>query len=383
MASRRKIDEGTAGGQLAVFLVDLTRNTSVRDLSKQFGYSSSSWGNYLNGSQLIPKQLVGQLVQSFTAAGPVRQTRAVQALKLWNAAEAERRGGSGRELVRQHQRRDDALHQVAKYRGLAENAEKHLAELRPMLVFTENKLETTELRLRLASERECARLERQLGQAREWLVRVQLQQERARGRRMTAEEQQAFWMAEVLAAQDQIDRLQREVRNIKAVLPDAAEPGRDEAPDTDDFSFASDFDARLEHITAEGLADEALIREDLAREDDLGTDKPLQLPAGQDLVQHVQAAGLRAWRWFSGVLAWVVMPGIACFMYLLCQSLAEGTDKPYLGVFMATLLGFPALIPLINSFGVSRRWTLGGAIVLHVAWSTLLILDGIPWTAPQ
>ncbi|MFJ5551222.1 hypothetical protein [Streptomyces sp. NPDC093225] len=264
MAPKREIDEGTAGGQLAAFLVALTKEASVRELAERFGSSRSSWGNYLNGSQLIPKQLVGRLVESFTPVGPTRQTKAVHALELWNAAATERRASrspSGdRELVRHHQRRDDALRQVIKYQTLAANAEKHLAELRPMLAYTQSRLENAELQLQLGDERERARLERQLGQARERLGRVQVQQERARGRRMTAEEQQEFWIAEVLAAQEEIRRLEQEAHDMAVVPPTPALPALQVASaDVDD----SDFDARLDHITAEGLEDEALIEEDL------------------------------------------------------------------------------------------------------------------------
>ncbi|MEU6867707.1 hypothetical protein ABZ924_31475 [Streptomyces sp. NPDC046876] len=265
MAPQREIDEDTAGGRLALFLVDLTKTTPVRGLADRFGRSSSSWGNYLNGSQLIPKELVGRLVESFTPPGPMRKTKAVHALRLWNAADAERRAsrspsGAG-ELVRHHQRRDDALQQVIKYQALAANAEKHLAELRPMLAYTQSRLQNAELQLKLGDERERARLERQLGQARERLGRVQVQQERASGRRMTAEEQQEFWMAEVLAAQEEIRRLERETQELAAVPPATPVPAPRDAADVVDDE--SDFEARLEHITAEGLEDEALIEEDL------------------------------------------------------------------------------------------------------------------------
>ncbi|WP_030873792.1 hypothetical protein [Streptomyces sp. NRRL F-2747] len=264
MAPDREIKADSAVGRLAAFLVDLTDNTPARTLAERFGRSKSSWNNYLNGYQLIPKQCLGPLVVAFTKHGVNRETKAVEALELWKAADAERRTSraapGGGELVRQHQRRDDALQQVIKYQALAANAEKHLAELRPMLAYTQSRLENAELQLKLGDERERARTERQLGQARERLGRVRVQQERARGRRMTAEEQQEFWMAEVLAAQEEISRLEREAQDLTVVPFAFLEPIRQDAPaDVDD----SGFDARLEHIAAEGLEDEALIEEAL------------------------------------------------------------------------------------------------------------------------
>ncbi|WP_328959763.1 hypothetical protein [Streptomyces virginiae] len=263
MSPQREINNETAAGRLALFLVALTRGTSVRDLADRFGRSSSSWGNYLNGSQLIPKPLVGKLVEAFTPPGARRSTASVQALELWKAADIERRAGrlpGGGELVRQHQRRDDALQQVIKYQALAANAEKHLAELRPMLAYTQSRLENAELQLKLGGEREQARVERRLGQAKERLSRVHVQQERARTRRMTAEEQQEFWMAEAMVAQEEISRLEREAQDLVVVPPGALEPVR---ADTADAVDDSDFEARLEHITVEGLHDDALIEEDL------------------------------------------------------------------------------------------------------------------------
>ncbi|KOV13789.1 hypothetical protein ADK90_36590 [Streptomyces sp. XY413] len=263
MSPQREIDEETAAGRLALYVVALTRGATVRDLADRFGRSSSSWGNYLNGAQLIPKPLLGKLVEAFTSPGTSRSSASVQALELWNAAAAERHTGrppGGGELVRQHQRRDDALQQVIKYQALAANAEKHLAELRPMLAYTQSRLENAELQLNLGGERERARVERQLGQAKERLSRVHVQQERARTRRMTAEEQQEFWMAEALVAQEEISRLEREAQDLVVVTPGSLEPVR---TDTADAVDDSDFEARLEHITAEGLHDEALIEEDL------------------------------------------------------------------------------------------------------------------------
>ncbi|MFF4448813.1 hypothetical protein [Streptomyces sp. NPDC001502] len=259
MTPQREIDEETASGRLALFLVRLTRGATVRELAHRFGRSSSTWGNYLNGAQLIPKQLVGNLVESFTTPGAVRNAKATRAWELWAAADAERRAlrtASGGGLVPPHQRRDDALQQVIKYQALAANAEKHLAELRPMLAYTQSRLENAELHLKQAGQRERARVERQLGQAKERLSRVRVQQERARNRRMTAEEQQEFWTTEALTAQEEISRLEREAQDL--VVPKGIpEPARRDEPD--DF----DFETRLEHITAEGLEDEALIDEDL------------------------------------------------------------------------------------------------------------------------
>ncbi|MBT2539770.1 hypothetical protein J7E99_03380 [Streptomyces sp. ISL-44] len=286
MALRRGIEEGTPAGDLAAFLVALVRGATLRELAERFGRSRSTWGNYLNGQQLLPKQLLGRLVEAYTPPGVARNTALVRASELWTAVDRERRAAAaGGGLVRQHQRRDDALQQVIKYQALVANAEKHLAELRPMLAFTQSRLENAELQLKLAGERDRARVERQLGQARERLGRVRVQQERARNRRMTSEEQQEFWMTEALTAQEEISRLEREAQDL--VVPqeslEPVPPG--EVDEVDD----SDFESRLEHITAEGLEDEAQIEEDLppGPSESRGEEDAQTVLLVQDVVQPV------------------------------------------------------------------------------------------------
>ncbi|MEU3903881.1 hypothetical protein AB0F20_08690 [Streptomyces goshikiensis] len=394
MAPQRGIDEGTAGGQLAVFLVELTRQTPVRELSDRFGRSSSTWGNYLNGSTLIPRQLVGRLVESFTPPGSTRNTKAVRGLELWKAAEAERRAGrspsAGGELVRGRQRRDDALQQVVKYRAVAANAENHLAELRPMLAHTQSRLEHAERQLRLGDERERARAERRLGQARERLGRVRVQQELARRRRMTAEEQQEFWMAEVLSAQEEISRLEREVRDLVTVPPGPLEPVRRDAADTPDAPDAvddADFEARLEHITAEGLEDAALIEEDLQhlRPPPADPVQPLSSPAlDKPALDKPATSGDRR---LGQTLAWrrLVLPlpllGVTGFLYWACQEAAFSRIGGW-AVIPATVLCLPVLYGSLRATTVRKLPARIAAPLLHIAWSALLVLDQLPWPPP-
>ncbi|WP_331747080.1 hypothetical protein OG365_39720 (plasmid) [Streptomyces sp. NBC_00853] len=294
MAPQREIDEETAAGVLAQFLVDLTRNTPVRDLATKFGKSSSSWGNYLKGSHLIPKPLLGRLVEAFTRPGQARNDTAVRAAALWNAADAERRAGrtsdTGGHLVRQHQKLDDALQQLVKYRALALKTDRQLDELRSLLVYSKGRLENAQLQIQLSGERERGRVERRLSEAKEHLGRVRVQQERARTRRMTVEEQQEFWMAEVLAAQQEISRLERESQDLVVLPPGTLEETR---PDLTEAMDEADFEARLEHLTAEGLQDEALIEEDRRLTWDAADDDVLQVPhVIQGAVQPVSNTGL-------------------------------------------------------------------------------------------
>ncbi|MFG2716360.1 hypothetical protein ACGFX2_38425 [Streptomyces goshikiensis] len=273
MAARRNIEEGTPAGDLAVFLINLVRNATVRELAEKFGSSPSTWGNYLNGAYMPSRPLLGKLIEAYTPAGSARNLAVLRASELWTAADRDRRAGGG--LVRQHQRRDDALQQVIKYQALTKNAQDHLAELRVMHAYMQSRLENAELQLKLVGQRERALVGRELGQARERLGRVLVQQERARSRRMTAEEQQEFWMTEALIAQEEINRLERESQDLTLPQGTVEPADRIEAD-------GSDFETRLEHITAEGLEDDALIEADLQHgppdsvEDDVQVFVPVQ-----------------------------------------------------------------------------------------------------------
>ncbi|MFJ9078324.1 helix-turn-helix domain-containing protein [Streptomyces sp. NPDC102278] len=432
MSPKREIPQGTPAGDLAVFLVGLTRGATVRALAERFGRSSSTWGNYLNGSQLIPRTLLGRLVEAYTPPGAARNVKAVRAHELWGAADRDRRGPAAGALVRQHQRLEDALQQVVKYQALTANAEKHLAELRPMLAYTQSRLENARMRLRVVGDRERVRVERQLGQAKERLGRVQVQQERARNRRLTAEEQQQFWTTEALTAQEEINRLEREARSL--VIPSGPlDAGRQErsgvqgagAPentegiegtDNSDGADDSDFDMRLEHIVAEGLEDEALIEADARCEDGEGDegedgdesgpevevvvppvsgfslDGPPAGDRGDDARPEGAAASYGALRTIGRtlgqpvvrarlhVIAALLLLGVVVLVYPAAELVAREPGRQiWPGAVLATLFGLPLVYGVLRFGAVPARAAPVTAVVLHLAWVVLLFLDALPW----
>ncbi|MER6519258.1 hypothetical protein ACFWHQ_24710 [Streptomyces sp. NPDC060334] len=416
MSPKREIPEGTPAGDLAVFLVGLTRGATVRALAERFGRSSSTWGNYLNGSQLIPRPLLGKLVEAYTPPGAARNVKAVRASELWSAADRERRSGPVALHPVPTERRDEALWQVVKYQGLAANAEKHLAELRPMLAYTQSRLENARMRLRVAGDRERVRVERQLGQAKERLGRVQVQQERARNRRLTAEEQQQFWTTEALTAQEEINRLEREARSL--VIPvgppdaDGRSPSGADATEGDDEADETTFDVRLEHIVAEGLEDEAVIEADIRLESDVRVESgvgaagavgaavpplsnvPLDRAGVDDGGSRPVSPALpyRALRTIGGalgqplvkarlhVIAALLCLGVVSIMYRASEGVES--EHAWSGAVLATLFGLPFLYGVLRFGAVPVRAARVAAVVLHVAWVVLLLLDALPWPTP-
>ncbi|MER5776957.1 hypothetical protein ABT144_22215 [Streptomyces sp. NPDC002039] len=410
MSPKREIPEGTPTGDLAVFLVGLTRGATVRALAERFGLSSSTWGNYLNGSQLIPRPLLGKLVEAYTPPGPARNVKAVRASELWSAADRERRVGPAVVHPVPTEQRDEALWQVVKYQALAANAEKHLAELRPMLAYTQSRLDNARMRLRVADDRERERVERQLGQAKERLGRVQVQQERARNRRLTAEEQQQFWTTEALTAQQEINRLEREARSL--VIPvgppdaDGRSPSGAGAAEGDDEADETTFDIRLEHIVAEGLEDEAVIEADIRFEADArfesevevvgaavppvsnvpldtgGVDGDGSRPARQALPYRVlrtigRTLGQPLVKARLHVIAALLCLGAVFIMYRGAEQVES--EKTSSGVVLATLFGLPFLYGVLRFGAVPRRAARVAAVVLHLAWAVVLLLDALPW----
>ncbi|MFE2523913.1 helix-turn-helix domain-containing protein [Streptomyces sp. NPDC059382] len=410
MSPKREIPEGTPAGDLAVFLVGLTRGATVRALAERFGRSSSTWGNYLNGSQLIPRPLLGRLVEAYTPPGSARNVKAVRASELWSAADRERRSGPVALHPVPTERRDEALWQVVKYQALAANAEKHLAELRPMLAYTQSRLENARMRLRVADDRERVRVERQLGQAKERLGRVRVQQERARTRRLTAEEQQQFWTTEALSAQEEINRLEREARSLVVPVgpPDAdgRSPRGADAAEGDEEADETTFDVRLEHIVAEGLEDEAVIEADIRFEADTRLESEVAVVgAAVPPVSNVplDRAGVdgggsrpmrpalpyRALRTIGGalgqplvkarlhVIAALLCLGVVVIVYRAAEGVESG--RGWSGVVLATLFGLPFLYGVLRFGAMPVRAARVSAVVLHLAWAVVLLLDALPW----
>ncbi|MGI5450942.1 helix-turn-helix domain-containing protein [Streptomyces sp. CA-243310] len=404
MSPRREIPEGTPAGDLAVFLVGLTRGATVRALAERFGRSSSTWGNYLNGSQLIPRPLLGRLVEAYTPPGSARNVKAVRASELWSAADRERRAGPAAVHPLPTVRRDEALWQVVKYQGLAANAEKHLAELRPMLAYTQSRLENARMRLKVVGDRERVRVEHQLVQAKERLGRVRVQQERARNRRLTAEEQQQFWTTEALTAQEEINRLEREARSL--VVPvgpsdaDGRSPSGADATEGDDEADETTFDVRLEHIVAEGLEDEAVIEADIRFESEVAVVGAAVPPVSNVPLDRAGVDGggsrpirpalpYRALRTIGGALGQpLVKARLHVIAALLCLGVvvimygaAEGveSERGWSGVVLATLFGLPFLYGVLRFGAVPVRAARVAAVVLHLAWAVVLLLDALPW----
>lgn len=173
-------------------------------------------------------------------------------------------------------------------------------------------------------------------------------------------------------------RLEREVRDLVVVPPGPLEPvGRDAVDD-------ADFEARLEHITAEGLEDEALIEEDL-RPPPVDPVQPLSSPALDKAALDKPATS--GDRHLGQILVWrrLVLPipllGVTGFLYWACQGAAFSRIGGW-AVVPATVLCLPVLYGSLRATTVRKLPARIAAPLLHIAWSALLVLDQLPWPPP-
>ncbi|MET7533951.1 hypothetical protein [Streptomyces goshikiensis] len=179
-------------------------------------------------------------------------------------------------------------------------------------------------------------------------------------------------------------RLEREVRDLVVVPPGPLEPVGRDAADAVDAVDDADFEARLEHITAEGLEDEALIEEDL-RPPPVDPVQPLSSPALDKAALDKPATS--GDRHLGQILVWrrLVLPfpllGVTGFLYWACQGAAFSRIGGW-AVVPATVLCLPVLYGSLRATTVRKLPARIAAPLLHIAWSALLVLDQLPWPPP-
>ncbi|WP_327740910.1 serine protease [Streptomyces sp. NBC_00493] len=90
----RKLRGGPKANALAEFLGNLGDRADLKTqgFAERFGGGKTTWAQYLNGSSVIPKRLLGQVVEELCRTDPRRREQLlVRANQLYKAAEAEAR----------------------------------------------------------------------------------------------------------------------------------------------------------------------------------------------------------------------------------------------------------------------------------------------------
>ncbi|MEE1943078.1 ricin-type beta-trefoil lectin domain protein [Streptomyces sp. TRM 70361] len=217
MGRERKYKGTDAQNALARYLVELTGRLgldTVDKVAKRFSGSRSMWAEYLNGGKLIPKPVLGEVLHE------LRRTRSdswsdrvlVEANKLWKAAAegtAPPQDSLGTELVSLHRRLDETTQALVKAQTVAARSERVILMLLQFSGWQERKVARLTREVEHLHDKERAESAQRLEQAQLRLARVQVELERARSDRFTAEQAQAVLLRERQEALEDISRLQQ------------------------------------------------------------------------------------------------------------------------------------------------------------------------------
>ncbi|MFB7864386.1 hypothetical protein [Streptomyces sp. NPDC056069] len=185
--------------------------------------SRATWAKYMNGSAIIPRRTLGALVKAVSGTDSHRLSALLrEASLLWKAADDESRrpeeDGGESALVRLHERLAEAMEGRHRADLAAAKANATVGTLRDMGALMGVVIDSTKAQLRMATDRERVGLKQQLGEAERRSERIAQELVRARNRRYTAEQARQALAKEMIAAREEIARLQHSIARI--AVPD-------------------------------------------------------------------------------------------------------------------------------------------------------------------
>ncbi|MEV0926909.1 hypothetical protein AB0I99_17585 [Streptomyces spongiicola] len=224
MSRRRTLKGRPEANKLAKFLCERViepQGLTVREIAEVVpdGPGSSTWAMYLNGAKVIPKRLLGQLLNTVVPDRNERLGLTPDVWELWQAADAERRRpedtGESSELVQIYRRLTEAQAREARAREIAASASQKIQELGQAHAHLESVISLRGQELESSQQRERDEIAYQLTQAQARLARTESELERAGRRRYTAEQAQRALAREVHEAREQIARLQEKAIRLE------------------------------------------------------------------------------------------------------------------------------------------------------------------------
>ncbi|MEU4266176.1 hypothetical protein ACYCCF_30015 [Streptomyces argenteolus] len=224
--------------------------------------SASTWALFLNGSKLIPKKLLGEVLEELISDRRVLARATVDALQLWKEAEAEARrersasdGGDGGELVGLHRRLSDALEGQARAQAKASKSANLVSLLIPMAALMQEKVGALTAEWQRAHDLRRAEAQVQLERARRRLERTETELDKAKRRRYTAEQAQQALARDALEARREIEELQQKVGLLTGSEKPVALVSVVQEPSMEDI------DDELDRIALDGAHDDVEIAE--------------------------------------------------------------------------------------------------------------------------
>ncbi|MGR4880627.1 hypothetical protein ACIPUC_14535 [Streptomyces sp. LARHCF249] len=262
MARKRELRGRPEANALAAFVCRITDPRTVDEVRAlcPSGPARSTWAKYMNGTEVIPKQLLGSLITSLFAEKPaLLGAHTTEGAERWKAAHAESLrpaepeqgaaagAGGSVQLLRVQGELIEALKGQHRAVQAADKANAMISSLLQMGALLDTVIASKETQLRSVVDRERAEVELQLSQARLRLERTSAELEKAKSRRYTAEQAQQAMTREVMEAREQVARLQQRMEAVDtAGLPVVAQ-----LPPVPEI-LLEDFDNTLADLIEEG-----------------------------------------------------------------------------------------------------------------------------------
>lgn len=263
---QRVFKGGAKANELAGYLCALGDRNALKTATwpERFpgSASASTWALFLNGSKLIPKKLLGEVLEELISDRRVLARATVEALQLWKEAEAEARrersasdGGDGGELVGLHRRLSDALEGQARAQAKASKSANLVSLLIPMAALMQEKVQALTAEWQRAHDLRRAEAQVQLERARRRLERTETELDKAKRRRYTAEQAQQALARDALEARREIEELQQRVGLLAGSAEPVALVSVVQEPSMEDI------DDELDRIALDGAHDDVEIAE--------------------------------------------------------------------------------------------------------------------------
>lgn len=237
---RKREFKGTPAQQaMARFLVDVTESIGLDTTAKvaeryPVRGGRSKWAEYLNGSKVIPADLLGQVLTEARRARPDRWRRAelfVDANELRKKAEraASSQDSAGTELI-SLKKITENVEALRKIHEVEMRSERVISRMTQRAGQQEMRIAGLKRELEHLQEKEREQVTHRLEQARFRLTRIEDELERARSDRYTVEQARRVLLREQQEIRREFERLQQEADDLGVVetepmsLPDLFAP---------------------------------------------------------------------------------------------------------------------------------------------------------------
>jgi hypothetical protein len=300
---RKREFKGTAAQQaMARFLVDVTDSLGLDTTAKvaeRFprGGGRSKWAEYLNGSKVIPADLLGQVLMEVRRARPDRWRAELitEANTLRKNAEgtASPQDSAGTELISVYRKLAENAEALRKAQEVEMRSEHVIARMNQRAAQQEMRIAGLEREVEHLQEKEREQVTHRLEQARFRLTRIEDELERARSDRYTVEQARRVLLREQQEIRRDFERLQQVADDLGLVETEPTSLPELLAPQLPDEETDRAVDEELDLISTDRKQREAMLSKVLEQagvEPEMEKDSLRFLP-GTVVAEHTAAPG--------------------------------------------------------------------------------------------